>query len=266
MLDLAETIEAYLAEHGPALPYEACHTLACGMTEKLFHYAARYSSEGDVGKHTDSRIARAIGWVWDAEWLIKTLISSGWLDTGTHRLFVHDWHVHSDDTCDRYLADNGLRYANGSPPRSKPRKGSKASKEPHAERETTPASRDTSTANRGLTETIAIAGTDVARGDAAGGTPVTDETRRAKFKPPTVDEVRAYCLERSNGIDPQLFVDSYTSKGWLVGKSPMRDWKAAVRTWERNGNPSGRSQSSAAPPPTVAPPIPSRIKPADFTR
>lgn len=55
-----------------------------------------------------------------------------------------------------------------------------------------------------------------------------------KFKKPTVDEVREYCEERKNNIDAQQFVDYYESKGWLVGKSPMKDWKACVRTWERN--------------------------------
>ena len=54
-----------------------------------------------------------------------------------------------------------------------------------------------------------------------------------KFTPPTVDEVRDYCSERNNGIDPEAFCDFYTSKGWKVGKNPMKDWKAAVRTWEK---------------------------------
>ena len=54
------------------------------------------------------------------------------------------------------------------------------------------------------------------------------------FKPPTVDDVRAYCTERGNCVDPQSFVDFYASKGWMIGKNRMRDWKAAVRTWERN--------------------------------
>lgn len=56
------------------------------------------------------------------------------------------------------------------------------------------------------------------------------------FIKPTVDEVRAYCQERKNGIDPERFVDYYTANGWKVGKAktPMQDWKATVRTWERN--------------------------------
>lgn len=54
------------------------------------------------------------------------------------------------------------------------------------------------------------------------------------FRKPTFEEVQAYCLERNNGIDPEQFIDYYESKGWVVGKSKMKDWKACVRTWERN--------------------------------
>lgn len=54
-----------------------------------------------------------------------------------------------------------------------------------------------------------------------------------KFRPPTVGEVLAYCRERGNAVDPGRFVDFYESKGWKVGNQPMKDWKAAVRTWER---------------------------------
>lgn len=56
---------------------------------------------------------------------------------------------------------------------------------------------------------------------------------RGKFTPPTEDEVRAYCKEIGSGIDPVYFVDYYTSKGWTVGKSPMKDWRATVRNWSR---------------------------------
>ena len=63
---------------------------------------------------------------------------------------------------------------------------------------------------------------------------------RSRFVPPTVDDVKAYCLERGNRIDPERFVDFYASKGWMVGKSRMKDWKAAVRNWE------GRAATQAA--------------------
>jgi hypothetical protein len=67
-----------------------------------------------------------------------------------------------------------------------------------------------------------------------------------RFIPPTVEQVGEYCLERGNNVDPQRFVDHYTSNGWMVGKNKMKDWKAAVRTWEKNsnGNPKPQAKSS----------------------
>lgn len=58
------------------------------------------------------------------------------------------------------------------------------------------------------------------------------EIYKERFKKPTVEEVSLYCKERNNGINAEAFVNFYESKGWLVGKTPMKDWKAAVRTWE----------------------------------
>lgn len=52
------------------------------------------------------------------------------------------------------------------------------------------------------------------------------------FIPPTLEEVTAYCQERGKGVNPQKWLDHYTSNGWMVGKNKMKDWKAAVRTWE----------------------------------
>jgi hypothetical protein len=69
-----------------------------------------------------------------------------------------------------------------------------------------------------------------------------------KFTPPTVAEVREYCRERENNVDPGMFVDFYASKGWRVGTSPMRDWKCAVRNWERRAEkerPAGGSPDTA---------------------
>ena len=56
---------------------------------------------------------------------------------------------------------------------------------------------------------------------------------KKRFRPPTVEEVEAYCFERNNKVDAERFVDFYASNGWRVGKNPMKDWKAAVRTWEK---------------------------------
>lgn len=61
-----------------------------------------------------------------------------------------------------------------------------------------------------------------------------EEVKPKKFTPPTVDEVREYCLEKGYDIDPQYFIDFYESKGWMVGKNKMVNWRACVRTWVRN--------------------------------
>ena len=60
--------------------------------------------------------------------------------------------------------------------------------------------------------------------------------RASSFRPPDVNEVRAYCQERKNNVDPERFVDFYTAKGWFVGKNKMKDWRAAVRNWEKEEN------------------------------
>lgn len=57
---------------------------------------------------------------------------------------------------------------------------------------------------------------------------------KKRFQKPSVDEIRAYCQQRLNQVDAARFWDFYESKGWLVGKTKMSDWKAAVRTWERS--------------------------------
>ncbi len=65
---------------------------------------------------------------------------------------------------------------------------------------------------------------------------------RSRFSPPGVDEVRAYCAEKGYSIDPEHFVDHYTANGWKVGKAPMKDWKAAVRNWDRKDKENGHGK------------------------
>jgi hypothetical protein len=67
---------------------------------------------------------------------------------------------------------------------------------------------------------------------------VSQAKTRKRFTPPTLEEVRSYCQERKNNVDAQRFIDYYTANGWMVGKNKMKDWRAAVRNWERNSKPS----------------------------
>jgi len=63
---------------------------------------------------------------------------------------------------------------------------------------------------------------------------IRNRSKNKNFIIPTYNEVKEYCNERSNNIDAEQFIDYYTSKGWMIGKNKMKDWKAAIRTWERN--------------------------------
>lgn len=62
------------------------------------------------------------------------------------------------------------------------------------------------------------------------------KVKEGNFVPPSLSEVKAYCQERNNGVDPEAFIDFYESKGWKVGNQRMKDWRAAVRTWEKRDN------------------------------
>lgn len=68
--------------------------------------------------------------------------------------------------------------------------------------------------------------------------------KKEKFKPPSVDEVQIYCNERQNDIQAYKFVNFYQSKGWKVGNQPMKDWKAAIRTWEQKEKENGQSKTA----------------------
>ena len=63
------------------------------------------------------------------------------------------------------------------------------------------------------------------------------------FQKPSLDDIRAYCISRGNNVDPEQFLNFYESKGWMVGKTPMRDWRAAIRTWEKRQNETPRRRS-----------------------
>ena len=62
------------------------------------------------------------------------------------------------------------------------------------------------------------------------------ESKRSgvRFTPPSLEDVKAYCLERKNHVNPENFINHYEASNWYRGKTKMKDWKAAVRTWENN--------------------------------
>ena len=65
---------------------------------------------------------------------------------------------------------------------------------------------------------------------------LTRSKGKSSFVPPTIEEVKGYCQEKGYDVDSEQFVNFYQSKGWRVGKSPMKDWQAAIRTWVKRDN------------------------------
>lgn len=89
-----------------------------------------------------------------------------------------------------------------------------------------------------LADTVTVTDTDTGNVECNNIPPIPPkggerEKRSARFTPPTPDEVQQYCDERRNGIIGSEFCDFYAARGWMIGKTRMKDWKAAVRTWEQ---------------------------------
>ncbi len=72
-----------------------------------------------------------------------------------------------------------------------------------------------------------------------------NKKRGPSFEKPSLDDISEYCKERSNGISPQQFYDFYESKGWMVGKTKMKDWKACIRTWENRQKEDAKQSAKA---------------------
>ena len=79
---------------------------------------------------------------------------------------------------------------------------------------------------------------------------IREEERReenkkvVKFIPPSADDVKIYCISRNNNVNVNKFIDFYESKGWMIGKTKMKDWKACIRTWEKDSIESPKQQKS----------------------
>lgn len=89
--------------------------------------------------------------------------------------------------------------------------------------------------NQAITEPEPNENVNVKENDRKEISPIGDTKKSAKrFMPPSEEELEAYCREKSLSLDIERFIDFYASKGWMVGKNKMKDWKAAVRNWSRN--------------------------------
>ena len=84
---------------------------AVGLLELLWHFTARYAIQGNIGKWANEQIANAVGWDGDPDVLVEALVAAGWLDSDDeHRLIVHDWHEHADQSVRKTLRSRGMDF------------------------------------------------------------------------------------------------------------------------------------------------------------
>lgn len=119
--------------------------MAVGVLESLWHFAAEYAKPGDIGRFTDAQIAAAVDWKGDPSAFVAALVESRWLDAHPrHRLVVHDWPEHCEDSIHKSLARAGLKFASGKKPslsRLEVKERERLEQEPPSRRKRTPGGR-----------------------------------------------------------------------------------------------------------------------------
>jgi len=194
-----------------------------GIMEALSHFTAKHAPQGDIGKWSDEEIADGIGWDQDPSKLIDALVEARLFDRHpTYRLVVHDWHEHCDDSTRKTLKRNGLDFISAEPiPQES---GHVPDTSGHFRKSCACQSQSQSQSQPPIVPQGTSGGVDE---------PADAKPKRTRFSPPTLQEVTVYCIERQNGITPQDFVDYYAARGWKLNNGvAMKDWRAAVRTWE----------------------------------
>lgn len=195
---------------------------AVGLLECLFHFTAQYARRGDIGRYSDKIIAQRCFWVKEPETLVSALVKCRWLDEHPeHRLTVHDWHTHADNTVRTALTRNGEVFWNGEPPRK------------------------TKDEDGGAVGTVL-------QHDPNSVEPFQAKPKPSRTNPyqhplphgeplgavsPTMADVQARAA--AIGLAPaevENFWNYYEARGWRTGTGqPVRSWQAALARWKITG-------------------------------
>jgi hypothetical protein len=200
-----------------------------GHLHLLWWWCMDYAMDGNLARYTVQQIADAAEWPGDAKQFVDSLVTCGLIDRNRGRgCRIHDWF----DFCGELIHKRLRRQAD------------KRQKSADIVRHFPPKSAESA-------PTVP---------DPTVPDPTKPTTRAASrvFSKPTATEVAAYAREVAFVLDGQKFVDFYESKGWLIGRSPMKDWRAAVRTWKRNGYGSSNGSGGYITPVHPAPKPPSK--------
>ena len=195
---------------------------ALGILESLWHLTMREAPQGDIGKLSDEDIAVGIDWDGEDSALINALVECRWIDVSEeHRLVIHDWHEHADNSTKKNLSRNGQEFVTHG-----------------VESTDMPEDVQTCPDKKSLPKPIpTLHITKPTHNQDPPETPPSADRdeRKTIFRKPTVIEVQEYMTTRGFPnplLIAENFVNHYQTKGWKVGGDPMKDWKACVRTWE----------------------------------
>lgn len=191
---------------------------ALGLLECLFHLTAQYARRGDIGRYSNRIIADRCFWDGDPDTLIAALIECRWLDEHPeHRLVLHDWNVHADNTVRTALLRAKESFWNGAPPR-KPRNDDSHD--------------DDATVSQHRCDTVATFLAKPSQAKPSIHSPSYGE--QSVEAVPTLKDVQAYAAPV--GLTPaeaENFHSYYETRGWVTTSGqPIRSWQAALRRWK----------------------------------
>ena len=169
---------------------------AIGKLQRLWWWALKYAEDGDLSKYDYSQFLVRLNVKLPAKELYEVLIECNFIEKNG---LIHDWL----DYAGRYLS---TKYRTSNP------KYLKKIQQRYKSVQSQTRVRLKSDTLPNLT---------------------LPNLKKGRFAPPSIDEVSKYCKERKNRVSPQAFLDFYQSKDWMIGKNKMKDWRAAVRTWEQ---------------------------------
>jgi hypothetical protein len=198
-----------------------------GILEGLWYMTATNAPDGAVGRYSNLEIAAWLEWAGDENHLVESMIKARFLDRcSTHRLVVHDWQDHCPLHVKANLSKHKKDFAQAEseePPMGDSQGGSQG-KLLDPVQEGPSYSIQTKPIQTKPRKTLA----DRKPADDPPGH--VNGSRR--FTPPQIPEIREYITQLADcSVDPIAFWNHYEAVGWRVGKSPMKDWRAAVRTW-----------------------------------
>lgn len=199
-----------------------CWSLIC-----LFLWVAENKWDGNLEGMSGEDIEIAAGWTGAEGEFARVLAEVRFLDGQENEYRIHDWAEHNP-----WAASRGQRIEAAKIAACARWQGERNANSIQTECGSNADGMRTASAPHGNSNAEAIR---TAMPTTQPNQNQPNPTQKIKSAIPTLEEVAIYCQERRNNVDPQQWFDHYSSNGWKVGRNPMRDWKAAVRTWERNG-------------------------------